>query len=477
MKIEVRSIVGPENIDATDEGVIFGLAIPYNQETTIGDMKHGGFREQIAPGACSKSLREADIVALFNHDSSKPLGRTSAGNLKLTNTPRGVEPELAPAKTSYAADLAALVSSGVIKGWSFGFEVVKDDWTDEEGRESNEFTGTNRVIREMKLIEVSPVTFPAYGGEMTNIAMRDAVVAARESRGRKYEDENRGGNAPGDGSKPYGNVDYADPGYQKDGKKRYPLNSAVHAKAAWSYINKAKNAGFYTAKQLASIKAKIKAAAKKFGINISEENEADLALEWRMYRKDYQIEESAESAEERRVGKRTICVTCSGPLTCRSCDGASDQESNSTADDDDVQTDNQGNELKSAQSKSEKRAVPKGMNKGTAKRIPQIDAILSQALALFAKADVDSLPEPAQQAVALVSSASTHASHIVHHEGMAPSDSVNSNDANGREEDDKSAEERTQPKPEKTTSTKLSDDDALRFACAQAISREVALGI
>ena len=79
------------------------------------------------------------------------------------------------------------------------------------------------------------------------------------------------GNAPGDGSKPYGDVTYADPGYQKDKKKRYPINTAAHVRAAWSYINQAKNQGAYSSAQLARIKSRIKSAAKKFNINISEE--------------------------------------------------------------------------------------------------------------------------------------------------------------------------------------------------------------
>jgi uncharacterized protein len=73
-----------------------------------------------------------------------------------------------------------------------------------------------------------------------------------------------------DTSKPYGDVAYADPGYQKDGKKRYPIDTEAHCRAAWSYINQASNAAQYTAEQLAAIKAKIKAAGKKFGITFED---------------------------------------------------------------------------------------------------------------------------------------------------------------------------------------------------------------
>ena len=79
-----------------------------------------------------------------------------------------------------------------------------------------------------------------------------------------------------DGSQPYGDVTYADPGFQEDKKKRYPLNSLKRVKAALSYIAMAKNAKKYTASQLASIKSKINAAAKRFGVTVSQGGELDI---------------------------------------------------------------------------------------------------------------------------------------------------------------------------------------------------------
>ena len=68
---------------------------------------------------------------------------------------------------------------------------------------------------------------------------------------------------------PYGDVPYADPGYQADGKKRYPIDSEAHCRSAWSYINQAENAAQYSAEDLKKVKARIAAAAKKYGIEIS----------------------------------------------------------------------------------------------------------------------------------------------------------------------------------------------------------------
>lgn len=71
-----------------------------------------------------------------------------------------------------------------------------------------------------------------------------------------------------DASKPYGDVAYADPGYQADGKARYPIDTADHVKAAWSYIHQADNASKYSAEHLAAIKSRIKAAGSRLDVTL-----------------------------------------------------------------------------------------------------------------------------------------------------------------------------------------------------------------
>jgi hypothetical protein len=70
---------------------------------------------------------------------------------------------------------------------------------------------------------------------------------------------------------PYGDVKYADPGYQDDGIKRYPLDSEEHCRAAWSYINMPKNAAKYSPEELKNIKGRIKEALKKYGVQVAED--------------------------------------------------------------------------------------------------------------------------------------------------------------------------------------------------------------
>ncbi len=72
-----------------------------------------------------------------------------------------------------------------------------------------------------------------------------------------------------DSKAPYGDVVYADPGYQEDGKKRYPLDTETHIRAAWSYISQDDNAKAYAADDLKKVKARIAAAMKKIGADVA----------------------------------------------------------------------------------------------------------------------------------------------------------------------------------------------------------------
>jgi hypothetical protein len=76
---------------------------------------------------------------------------------------------------------------------SFGFNVKKDAWFTDDGEPSDRFHGTRRELREVELIEVSPVTRPAYGG--TAITARDESSALLEARERAADSADEGNEA------------------------------------------------------------------------------------------------------------------------------------------------------------------------------------------------------------------------------------------------------------------------------------------
>lgn len=116
----------------------------------------GGFVEQIAPGAFSKTLREQDVMMLYNHDPSKPMGRMSNGTLSLSQDQRGLKFEMQPdTSISWIVDAVNSIRAGLITQMSFGFATINDNW-DMQGDQ------LVRTLLECQLFEVSPVTFPAY---------------------------------------------------------------------------------------------------------------------------------------------------------------------------------------------------------------------------------------------------------------------------------------------------------------------------
>lgn len=155
-------------------------------------------------------------------------------------------------------------------------DVFGIDWT---GRPGVEGAG----ITDAQLAESSGVTAADLITESVDAegffdeTEEEAVISPNQLIAEKLQEAvdllSEAGDAPGDGSKPYGNTTYADPGYKADKKKRYPIDTAAHVRAAWAYINVAKNQSGYTPAQIARVKSKIKSAAKKFNINISEELE------------------------------------------------------------------------------------------------------------------------------------------------------------------------------------------------------------
>ena len=124
----------------------------------------GGFREKIAPGAFAESVSTDDIRALFNHNANFVLGRNRAGTLRLREDAQGLATEIDAPDTQAARDLATSIERGDISGWSFGFRTISDLWErKDDGMEE-------RTLVKVRLIDVSPVTFPAY--PQTDLALR-----------------------------------------------------------------------------------------------------------------------------------------------------------------------------------------------------------------------------------------------------------------------------------------------------------------
>ena len=150
--IEVRESDG-------DDMTLEGYAAVYNSETDLGH-----FREVIRPGAFDDVL-DNDVRALINHDPNLILGRTTNGTLELSVDERGLKYRVKLGDQQYAKDFYESVKRGDISQSSFAFTIDKQSWNEERTVRS--------VDKVRQLLDVSPVTYPAYAA---------ATVQARDQQ-------------------------------------------------------------------------------------------------------------------------------------------------------------------------------------------------------------------------------------------------------------------------------------------------------
>jgi HK97 family phage prohead protease len=245
-----------ETKSETDDVATFTGIASTSDVDAHNDIVEAGAFDPIA----RKASGEPDVIMLRDHDRSSVIGGWKS--FVQQGSQLIVEGELCLA-VEKARETYALLKKGFLSGLSVGFNVPQDGikWDRSTGR---------RTIRKAILKECSIVALPANPGarivsvksevadfissldlepDDVEILMREGFKALIDARVK-------------DAQKPYGDVRYADPGYQDDGKKRYPVDTEARIRAAWSYINMPRNQEPYTSDQVAKIKARIVAAWK-----------------------------------------------------------------------------------------------------------------------------------------------------------------------------------------------------------------------
>jgi HK97 family phage prohead protease len=159
---------------------------PYEVRDFLGE-----YTEVIRPGAFRRSLDHKDDVRLLLNHEGLPLARTKSGTLSMreiidpADDPQGkgqtglwVEAEL-DSRSGLASDIKRAMERGDLDEMSFAFQVLQQEWSPDY---------TQRDITEVKLFDVSVVTYPA--NPATSVALRGADVdgldedAARDLLGR-----------------------------------------------------------------------------------------------------------------------------------------------------------------------------------------------------------------------------------------------------------------------------------------------------
>lgn len=173
---------GPEVRAANGKpDTLTGHLAVFNQWARIDSLKEGRFLEQIAPGAFSKTITENrdSMRVLFQHGkdpvvADKPLGMIEA----LEEDDNGVRYDVPLFDTNYNRELLPGLRAGAY-GSSFRFGVPKgrDEWNrSPERSEANPDGWPERTIRELRMMEFGPVTFPAYAGATAGVRSMRSIT-------------------------------------------------------------------------------------------------------------------------------------------------------------------------------------------------------------------------------------------------------------------------------------------------------------
>lgn len=166
--------------------IVAGVAAVCDQETRIADC-FGEFVEVIRKGAFAETDFD-DVRLLVNHDfNGIALARSRRNNksdkpntMKLWVDDNGdvnIEADLDTENNEQARALYSAINRGDMDGMSFCFFVAEENqrWSKKDGVTYRE------IIKVDKVIEVSAVNFPAYGGTNINSRSLDSDRRALEN--------------------------------------------------------------------------------------------------------------------------------------------------------------------------------------------------------------------------------------------------------------------------------------------------------
>jgi HK97 family phage prohead protease len=151
--------------DAAGMPTMFGHFALFNRWTEIDSWFEGNFMERIAPGAFRKTIAENrdQVKVTFQHGQDPQFGDKPLGPIETLEEDRtGGFYEVPLLDTAYNRDLIPGLEAGLY-GASFRFEVMREEFNQEpDASDSNPKGLPERTLKEIRLYEFGPVTFPAY---------------------------------------------------------------------------------------------------------------------------------------------------------------------------------------------------------------------------------------------------------------------------------------------------------------------------
>ncbi|WP_227397332.1 HK97 family phage prohead protease [Jeotgalibacillus aurantiacus] len=159
MTPETRDFFTQAELEIREDGegkrTLSGYAVKWEMKShPMGYFRR--FKEQFKKGSFSDSLFKDDQRALWSHDTSRVLGRTGNGTLRLYEDDIGLRFELDLPNTTLGNDTYETIKRGDVDGVSFGFKPKKQEWDESDP------DNLVRTIVQADILEISPVAFPAY---------------------------------------------------------------------------------------------------------------------------------------------------------------------------------------------------------------------------------------------------------------------------------------------------------------------------
>jgi HK97 family phage prohead protease len=154
-RVEVRRLT-----DGSPE--ITGYASVYDHGYDVFGGPPNGWTEIVARGAADKSISEQDEVYLFFDHDGLPLAATKAHTLTLESDRIGLYSEARVDPTDpLSMAVVRRLERRELDAMSFAFKVTRQRWEDDDGHEMDPMTAPVRRIQEVRLFDVSVVSFPA----------------------------------------------------------------------------------------------------------------------------------------------------------------------------------------------------------------------------------------------------------------------------------------------------------------------------
>lgn len=178
------TLVRADGGDEPGDGLtIDGYGAVFNAATTI-DSWEGCFDEVIAPGAFRKSIRENTPIMQFDHGRHSLIGSLPLGVwTTVEEDAQGLHVVGRLSDNWLVEPFRDAIRDGGVTGMSFRFSVVRDGWTDKDGKtikddELNQLLWYGagdrgpilRTLKEVRVSEVGPVVWPAY--DSTSVGVR-----------------------------------------------------------------------------------------------------------------------------------------------------------------------------------------------------------------------------------------------------------------------------------------------------------------